>query len=107
MVRKMRPGSVIVDLAAEAGGNCELTKPGQIAVENGVKIVGPLNLPSEMPRDASTLYSRNLATFVLTFWKDKEGQFNLDMNDDILKGAAVTHQGQVVHEAARTALAGA
>jgi NAD(P) transhydrogenase subunit alpha len=107
MVRKMRPGSVIVDLAAEAGGNCELTKPGQIAMENGVKIVGPLNLPSEMPRDASTLYSRNLATFVLTFWKDKEGQFNLDLNDDILKGAAVTHQGQVLHEAARTALAGA
>jgi NAD(P) transhydrogenase subunit alpha len=107
MVRKMRPGSVIVDLAAEAGGNCELTKPGQIAVENGVKIIGPLNLPSEMPRDASTLYSRNLATFVLTFWKDKEAQFNLDLNDDILKGAAVTHQGQVLHEAARTALAGA
>jgi H+-translocating NAD(P) transhydrogenase subunit alpha len=107
MVRAMRPGSVIVDLAAEAGGNCELTQPGQIVVEHGVKIAGPLNLPSDMPRDASTLYSRNLATFVLAFWKDKEQSFNLDLNDDILKGAVVTHQGQVLHEATRTALASA
>ncbi|MHB8863204.1 MAG: Re/Si-specific NAD(P)(+) transhydrogenase subunit alpha [Pirellulaceae bacterium] len=104
MVRKMRPGSVIVDLAAEAGGNCELTKPGQTVIEHGVKIAGPLNLPSEMPRDASTLYSRNLATFVLAFWKEKEKTFNLDLNDDILKGAVVTHQGQVMHEATRAAL---
>ncbi|MHB8974557.1 MAG: Re/Si-specific NAD(P)(+) transhydrogenase subunit alpha [Pirellulaceae bacterium] len=107
MVRSMRPGSVIVDLAAEAGGNCELTKPGQTVVENGVKIVGPLNLPSEMPRDASTLYSRNLATFVLAFWKDKEKTFNLDLQDDILKGAVVTHQGQVMHEASRAAIGAA
>jgi NAD(P) transhydrogenase subunit alpha len=106
MVHNMRPGSVIVDLAAEAGGNCELTKPGTTVVENGVKIVGPLNLPSEMPRDASTLYSRNLATFVLAFWKDKEKTFNLDLQDDILKGAVVTHQGRVMHEAARAALGG-
>jgi NAD(P) transhydrogenase subunit alpha len=107
MVRAMRPGSVIVDLAAEAGGNCELTQPGQTVVENGVKIAGPLNLPSEMPRDASTLYSRNLATFVLAFWKDKEKTFNLDLHDDILKGAVVTHQGEVLHEATRAALGGA
>ncbi|HND51686.1 MAG TPA: Re/Si-specific NAD(P)(+) transhydrogenase subunit alpha [Pirellulaceae bacterium] len=101
-VRKMQPGSVIVDLAAEAGGNCELTKPGQTVIENGVKIVGPLNLPSEMPRDASTLYSRNLATFLTTFWKD--GKFNLDFEDDILKNAVVTHDGAVRHQASRTAL---
>jgi NAD(P) transhydrogenase subunit alpha len=103
MVQRMRPGSVIVDLAAEAGGNCELTQPGQTVVENGVKIVGPLNLPSEMPRDASTLYSRNLATFLLAFWKDNA--FQLDLNDEILKGAVVTHDGQVLHEAARAAIA--
>lgn len=103
MVRNMQPGSVIVDLAAEAGGNCELTRPGETVVENGVKILGPLNLPSQMPRDASTLYSRNLATFLLAFWKD--GAFQLDFEDEILKNAVVTHDGQVLHEGARAALA--
>ena len=104
MVHKMQPGAVIVDLASEAGGNCELTKPGQTVVEGGVKIVGPLNLPSDMPRDGSTLYSRNLTTFVLAFWQDKEKQFNLDLSDEIIKGALVTHQGRVLHEATRKAL---
>lgn len=99
MVEKMTPGSVIVDLAAEAGGNCELTQPGRTVIEHRVKIVGPLNLPSEMPRDASTLYSRNLATFILAFWKDNS--FQLDFNDEILKGAVVTHQGQILHEPSR------
>jgi len=102
IVHKMQPGSVIVDLAAEAGGNCELTRPGETVVENGVKIIGPLNLPSEMPRDASTLFSRNLATFMLEFWK--AGQFKLDRNDEIIAGAMVTHDGSVVHQAAREAL---
>jgi NAD(P) transhydrogenase subunit alpha len=105
MVRKMQPGAVLVDLAAEAGGNCELTRPGETVVAHGVKIIGPLNLPADMPRDSSTLYSRNLATFVLAFWKDNA--FNLDLNDEILKGAVVTHQGQVLHEAARAALGAA
>ena len=103
VVRKMQPGSVIVDLAAEAGGNCELTKPGETVVENGVKILGPLNLPSEMPRDASTLYARNLTTFVLAFWKDNAFQLNLD--DEILKGAVITHDGKVLHGPTRDALA--
>lgn len=102
MVRKMQLGSVIVDLAAEAGGNCELTRPGETVVENGVKIIGPLNLPSDMPRDASTLFSRNLATFTLEFWKD--GRFNLDRNDEIIAGAMITHDGSVMHQAAREAL---
>jgi len=102
MVSAMRPGSVIVDLAAEAGGNCELTRPGETVVYNGVKIIGPLNLPSTMPRDASTLYSRNLTTFVLAFWKD--GCFNLDLDDEIIRGALITHQGQVVHAATKVAL---
>jgi H+-translocating NAD(P) transhydrogenase subunit alpha len=93
MVARMRPGSVIVDLAAEAGGNCELTRPGGSAVVNGVAILGPTNLPSEMPWHASTLYSRNLTAFVLAFWKD--GAFNLDLGDEIIKGAMVTHGGEV------------
>ncbi len=96
MVRAMRPGSVIVDLAAEAGGNCELTRPGQTAVEHGVVLCGPLNLPAELPWHASVLYSRNLTSFVLAFWKD--GRFDLDLGDEILRGALVTHQGDVRSE---------
>lgn len=103
-VRAMRPGSVIVDLAAEAGGNCVLTEPGQTVIKHGVKICAPLNLPSDMPLHGSTLYSRNLTTFILEFWKDN--QFNLDLEDEIIKGALVTHGGEVVHEGARRALEG-
>lgn len=103
MVAGMRPGSVIVDLAAEAGGNCTLTEPGRTAVKHGVKICAPLNLPSELAYHASLLFSRNLAAFVTAFWKDK--RFNLDLNDEIIKGALVTHDGAVVHAATRGALA--
>ncbi len=93
MVKAMKPGSVIVDLAAEAGGNCELTQPGRTVVVHGVTICGPENLPSEMPWHASTLYSRNLTAFVLAFWKD--GAFNLNLDDEIIKGCLVTHAGAV------------
>ncbi len=93
MVSGMRPGSVIVDLAAEAGGNCELTRPGETVTERGVTICGPTNLPAEMPWHASLLYSRNLTAFVLAFWKD--GTFNLDLEDEVLRGAVVTHGGDV------------
>jgi NAD(P) transhydrogenase subunit alpha len=92
MVRAMRPGSVIVDLAAEAGGNCALTRPGETVVEGGVAIFGPLNLPAELPWHASVLYSRNLTSFVLAFWKD--GRFHLDLDDEVLRGALVAHQGE-------------
>jgi NAD(P) transhydrogenase subunit alpha len=92
MVRSMKPGSVIVDLAAEAGGNCELTRPGSTAVEHGVTIFGPLNLPAEMPWHASTLYSRNLAALIMAFWKD--GRFDLDLDDEIIRGALVAHKGE-------------
>ncbi len=105
MVRRMQPGSVIMDLAAEGGGNCELSKPGDTVVEQGVKIIAPLNLPSSMPRDASTLFSRNLTTFILAFWQEKEKVFNLDRNDDIIKGALITHAGEVVHGPTRDLLA--
>jgi NAD(P) transhydrogenase subunit alpha len=104
MVQKMQPGSVIVDLAATAGGNCELTEPGQTVVKHGVTIAAPLNLPSEMPLHGSTLFSRNLTTFVLEFWKD--GQFNLDLEDEIIAGALITHDGAVVHEPTKKALEG-
>jgi len=104
MVQRMRPGSVIVDLAAEAGGNCVLTKPGETVITHGVKICAPLNLPSDMPLHGSTLYSRNLTTFVLEFWK--EDKFNLDLEDEIIRGALVTHRGEVLHEGAKRALEG-
>ena len=102
MVRDMQPGSVIVDLASEAGGNCVLTEPGQTIVRHDVTICGPLNLPATMPVHASLLYSRNLTSFVLEFTKD--GSFNLDLEDEILKGALVTHDGAIAHEGVRQIL---
>jgi len=102
MVKRMRPGSIIIDLAAEGGGNCTLSEPGRTVEKNGVKIIAPLNLPSTMPMHASILYARNLANFVLAFGKD--GTFNLDLNDDIQKSAVITHNGEVVHAGAKEAL---
>jgi len=101
MVRKMRPGSVIVDLAAEGGGNCTLSEPGRTVEKFGVKICAPLNLPSTMPLHASTLYSRNLNNFVLMFCKDKA--FRLDLANEIQKGACVTHGREVLHSGAKDA----
>ena len=95
MVASMKPGSVIVDLAAPGGGNCELTKPGETTEHNGVKILAPLNLPSEVAFHGSLLFSRNLTSFILAFWKD--GAFQLDLSDDILKEATITHDGKVVN----------
>jgi NAD(P) transhydrogenase subunit alpha len=94
MVAGMKPGSVVVDVSAEGGGNCALTRPGETVVAHGVTIFGPANLPSGMPWHASTLYSRNLAAFVLAFWKD--GAFNLDLDDEILRAATITHDGKVL-----------
>lgn len=102
MVAGMKPGSVIVDIAAEGGGNCELTEPGKTVLKHGVTICGPLNIPAEMPLHASLLYSRNLTTFITSFWKDNK--FNLDLGDEIIKGAMITHEGQVLHAQARDAL---
>lgn len=97
MVAKMRPGSVVVDMAAEQGGNVEGSKPGETVVTNGVSIMGPVNLPSTLPVHASQLYSRNIFN-LLGLLVSKEGKLNLDFNDDIIKGACVTHGGQVVNE---------
>jgi NAD(P) transhydrogenase subunit alpha len=95
MVRGMRPGSVIVDLAAEQGGNCELTQANQEVVEHRVTIIGHTNLPSTMSHDASTLYARNVAELALLVLKG--GKLNVDLNDEIIKGALLTHNGQIVH----------
>ena len=102
MVRSMKPGSVIVDLAAEGGGNCELSRPGETVVDSGVTILAPLNLPSTMPLHASLLFSRNLTAFVQAFTKDKT--FQLDLTDDIQQGAVITHDGAVKHQRTQDAL---
>jgi NAD(P) transhydrogenase subunit alpha len=102
-VRTMKPGSVIVDLAADGGGNCELSKPGETVHVNGVAILAPLNLPSTLPFHASLLFSRNLTAFVLAFTKDTA--FQLDFNDDIQQGAVITHAGEVTHARTKEALA--
>lgn len=104
MVHRMQPGSVLVDLGAEGGGNCELSKPGEVVEENGVTILAPLNLPSTMPTHASLLFSRNLTAFLLAFTKD--AAFVLDPNDDIQQGSLITSAGAVVHERTRQALEG-
>jgi NAD(P) transhydrogenase subunit alpha len=101
-VAGMRPGSVIVDLAAEAGGNCELTEPDQVAVRHGVTIHGPTNLPATMPVHASQLYARNVTELLREFVKD--GALRVDLEDEVLKGACVTHGGEIVSDAVRTAL---
>jgi len=89
-VRAMRPGSVIVDLAAETGGNCELTKPGEEIVESGVTIVGLVNLPSTMPTHASQLYARNVMALLQHL--APEGELKLDWDDEITAGACVTRK---------------
>ncbi|MEP6572250.1 MAG: Re/Si-specific NAD(P)(+) transhydrogenase subunit alpha [Gemmatimonadota bacterium] len=95
MVKSMKPGSIIVDLAADGGGNCELSRPGETVKVGGVTIIAPLNLPSTMPLHASLLFSRNLTAFVQAFTKDKA--FHLDFTDDIQQGAVITHEGIVKH----------
>ena len=98
-VKTMKPGSVIVDLGADGGGNCELSKPGETVHVGGVTIIAPLNLPATMPFHASLLFSRNLTAFVLAFTKDKA--FQLDFSDDIQQGALITHDGEVKHARTR------
>src|SRR5437868_3467263 len=99
MVRRMRPGSVIVDLAAESGGNCELTEAGKIIQVGGVTIDGTRNLPSTMPVHASQLYSKNVSTLLLLLVKD--GTLKLDFNDEIVNGSCVTHDGAIVNPRAK------
>ena len=101
-VKTMKRGSVIVDLGADGGGNCELSKPGETVYVGGVAIIAPLNLPATMPYHASLLFSRNLTAFIQAFTKDQA--FQLDFNDDIQQGALITHGGEVKHARTREAL---
>jgi len=102
MVKQMQPGSLIVDLAAERGGNCELTKPGETIIENGVTIVGPLNMPSTIPYHASQMYAKNVQTFLLHL--AKEGKLELNLEDEITAGTLVTKDGDIVHPQVREIL---
>jgi len=95
MVRQMKPGSVVVDLAAERGGNCELTKPGETVVDGGVTILGPANLPAEIPYHASQMYAKNIATFLLNMVKN--GQLNLNLEDEIVRDTLVTRDGKIAN----------
>ena len=103
-VERMKAGSVIVDIAAEQGGNCELTRPGETVLHGGVKIVGPLNLPASLPYHASEMYSRNL--FNLLKPALVKGELAIDWKDEVFAGAALTHGGQIMHEATRKTVEG-
>ena len=102
MVKSMRPGSVIVDMAAEMGGNCELTEPGKEVVKHGVRIIGFTNLPATMPGSATQMYAKNIQTLVKHLLND--GAIQLDFDDEITRGATITHAGKVIHEATAKAL---
>ncbi|HEV3005000.1 MAG TPA: NAD(P) transhydrogenase subunit alpha [Pirellulales bacterium] len=102
MVSAMQPGSVIVDLAAERGGNCELTSPDETVVENGVSILGPTNLPATVPAHASQMYARNVSTFLLHLAAD--GRMAFDLTDEITRDTLVTRDGEVVHARVREVL---
>lgn len=99
IVRKMRPGSVIIDMAVEMGGNCELSQPNAVVIENGVQIVGPGNLAGLVAADASALFARNLLNFMQLLLPKEGNAINADLNDDIVKASLVTHLGQVVFNA--------
>jgi NAD(P) transhydrogenase subunit alpha len=104
-VKLMKPGSVIVDLAGEAGGNCELSEPGETVLRHDVKILAPLNVPSTMAEHASQLYARNIQALLGLMVSD-EGELALDFEDEVIAGACITRGGEIVHEAAKAAAAG-
>ena len=101
-IEGMRLGSVIVDLAAPAGGNCELTQPGEEIHHHGVTIIGPLNLPATVPVHASQLYSKNISNFLQLLVRD--GALNIDMNDEIIRDSCVAHKGEIVNKRVAEAL---
>ena len=103
-VRLMKPGSVVVDLAGEAGGNCALSEPGETVLRHDVKIAAPLNVPSSMAEHASQLYARNLQALLGLMISD-EGALSLDFEDEVIAGACITRGGEIVHEGAKAAAA--
>jgi NAD(P) transhydrogenase subunit alpha len=100
-VHNMKPGSVIVDLAGESGGNCELSEPGQTIERHGVTIAAPIDLPGQMPDHASQLYARNVQSLLELMVKD--GNLELDFEDEVIAGACITRGGEIVHEGAKQA----
>ncbi|TDO05150.1 Re/Si-specific NAD(P)(+) transhydrogenase subunit alpha [Sunxiuqinia elliptica] len=100
-VAKMKPGSVIIDLAASTGGNCELSKDNETVVEYGVSIIGQSNYPSQMPIDASKMFGKNILNFLELLFNE-EGEFSLNFDDAIVKGTCITHQGEIVNERVRS-----
>jgi NAD(P) transhydrogenase subunit alpha len=102
MFARMKPGSVIVDLAAEQGGNCVYTEGGKDIVRDGITIVGPINLPSSMPVHASQMYAKNVATLVQYIVKD--GEVKIDFEDEIIAGSCIAHEGEIKNERVRQAL---
>jgi NAD(P) transhydrogenase subunit alpha len=103
MVRSMRPGSVIVDLAAEQGGNCTLTKPGEIIEIDGVTIIGLFNIPSRLSADASALFSKNLLNYLTPLFDAQTKQLNINWQDEIVSASTLTRDGQIVHPAFQSA----
>jgi NAD(P) transhydrogenase subunit alpha len=101
-VERMRPGSVIVDIAAEQGGNCELTRAGETVLHNGVKVIGPVNLAATLPYHASEMYARNL--FNLLKPAIVKGELAIDWQDEVFAGAALTRDGTIMHEATRKSM---
>ena len=101
-VKKMKPRAVVVDLAGEAGGNCELSEAGETVVREDVTIAAPLNLPATLPEHASQLYARNIQS-LLELLVDDEGKLALNFDDDIVAGACITREGEIVHEGAKAA----
>jgi NAD(P) transhydrogenase subunit alpha len=99
MVKTMKPGSVIVDLAAGQGGNCPLSKPDEVTEVHGVILMGYTNLPGRLAVDASNLYARNLFNFVSLIVDKESGEAKLDWEDEIIKGAGLTRDGAIVHPA--------
>jgi len=98
MIESMRPGSIIVDLAAERGGNTEVTAPGQIAEHEGVRIFGLLNLPGQVPVNASSLYARNLHAFLEPFIDKETKELAIDWEDELAKGTAIARDGAIVND---------
>ena len=95
MVNKMAPGSIVVDLAVEAGGNCALSKLGEIVIHNGVKIIGHANVPGRVAKDASALYAKNIINFLSLFIKKDEKKIDIDWNDEIINAVVLTHNGEI------------
>jgi len=104
IVEQMKPGAVIIDLAAEGGGNCEVTEPGKQVIHNNVIVFGPLNVPSELPVHASEMYSKNLLNF-LTPMIDN-GEFKPDWDDEVIAGSTLTRDGEIKHAATREQVEG-